>query len=257
MEGHEIKCPNCDSECREGAVFCDSCGERLPVSEPDPEPEAPELQSDSPDENDEARGAETNTSDVAVSDGSGAPRDDALRGDSAEESHTLSVIDEKIDRLLELFEDRIARTEYETATMKKLSDEVQSYRDDLYRKLTLPLIKDMISVRDALTNTLSSYSGDDADSATVPLSVVDIFSNMVEDTLAKYGVTTLDVAVGNELSSLVHKAIAKAPTDDPSLHGRIAGVSSDCYMMADECISPAMVTVFVYEQPTVQEQGAE
>lgn len=252
MSEHGVVCSNCGSTCREGAVFCDSCGEKLPIEERLLEEPLADDQKASNDGN-----AEPQHDSDAIAGGSDDSCIEATQdgGDGAIE--ILGALDEKLNRLLALFEERIARTDYETATMKKLSDEVQGYREDLYRKLTLPLIRDIISIRDALVNTQAGYSGRDAESAIVPLSVVDIFANMVKDTLEKYGVFILDIGTGDEFASPNIKTIGKVPTDNPNLHGRIAGVSSDCYMMGEECISPAMATVYVFERSMETQLNAE
>lgn len=165
--------------------------------------------------------------------------------DTADAMAALSKLGEDMAELKGMFSDRIARTDYETATMKKLSDEVQDYREDLYRKLTLPFMKDLIEIRNALMSTAEGAKAKGEE--TVPLSVIEMFGNMVRDSLESHGVRTIEPAKGEKLDAACHKTIGRVPTADVDLQGTVVSCSSDCYMLGEDCLSPALVTVYCRE----------
>ncbi len=160
-------------------------------------------------------------------------------------SELLSTVEQQIGNLSSQFESKIARNEHEVATMKRMSDEVQQYRDDLYAKLTLPLIRDMIEARDALGSICQRYAHD-PDKADV-ISEINVCRSMLADRLGRQSVEVVTSSEGDEFLSFRHKIVGKVHTSDPSLQGRIAEVSGDSYRLGDQYLSPAMVKVYALD----------
>ena len=157
----------------------------------------------------------------------------------------LLTVEQRLNDLSSQFEGKIARNEHEIATMKRMSDEVQEYRDGLYAKLTMPLIRDLIEIRDALGGICQRYAQDSEKAEIV--SEVNVCRNMIADRLGRQSVEIISSAEGDEFLSFKHKIVGKVHTSDPNLQGRIAEVSGDSYRLGDQYLSPAMVKVYALD----------
>lgn len=246
MEERTKMRPQGESERAAEASFCEECEPHSPDARPSSaegshcKPEQEQVESEvAGDAKEEAVGFAANGEIPDENPEDGVENPEPAAGEVAE---ALTRIESGIAELKGLFEDRIARTEYETATMKKLSDEVQGYRDDLYRKLALPFVKDLI----AMHKTAASLEASCDDAPARP-SAAGMLAEMARDALEKHGVVIVDAQEGDALVPAQHRAIAKTATSDSTLHGRIASAHESLYMLAGECIAPAMVTVYFYE----------
>ena len=157
----------------------------------------------------------------------------------------LLKVEQRLGDLSAQFEGKIARSEHEVATMKRMSDEVQEYRDGLYAKLTMPLIRDLIEIRDALGGICQRYT-QDPDKAEI-VSEIDVCRSMIADRLGRQSVEVVSSAEGDEFLSFKHKVVGKVHTSDPNLQGRIAEVSGDSYRLGDQYLAPAMVKVYALD----------
>ena len=157
----------------------------------------------------------------------------------------LSTVEQRIGDLASHFEDKITRNEHEVATMKRMSDEVQEYRNGLYEKLTLPLIRDIIETRDALGGICQRYA-QDPNMADI-VAEINVCRSVLADKLARQSVEVVTSGEGDEFLSFKHKIVGKVHTNDPSLQGRIAEVSGDSYRLGDQYLSPAMVKVYALD----------
>ena len=157
----------------------------------------------------------------------------------------LLKVEQRLGDLSAQFEGKIARSEHEVATMKRMSDEVQEYRDGLYAKLTMPLIRDLIEIRDALGGICQRYA-QDPDKAEI-VSEIDVCRSMIADRLGRQSVEVVSSAEGDEFLSFKHKVVGKVHTSDPNLQGRIAEVSGDSYRLGDQYLAPAMVKVYALD----------
>ncbi len=176
-----------------------------------------------------------------------APTAAAATSEAVEE-RLASIADKLADMQKALFElsgqfdDKISRNEHEAAVLKQVSAEVEEYRNGLYEKLTMPLIRDIIEVRTGIEAALARH-GD-----AVPADEVGVFADMLADTLVKNSVEIVASAEGDEFITFKHKAVGKVPTDNPSLHGRIAAVEGESYRLDDRYIAPALVKVYTLEE---------
>ena len=151
----------------------------------------------------------------------------------------LDSLEQLATRLSTQFDEKIAKNEHEATVLKQVSAEVQDYRDGLYEKLTLPLIKDVIKVREDMKRAAALEGG--VDSATMT-----VFSDMLADSLSKYSVEVETSKPGDDLVSYKHKVIGSVVTDNQALHGKIAEVEGDGYRIGEQYIAPAMVRVYSY-----------
>lgn len=169
--------------------------------------------------------------------------------DQASEPSIADVV-ERLDVLSEQFKSRIARSEYEDQMLKRYSDEIHEYRADLFKKITLPLIKEIIGVRDAACAMIERASDQDA-SRTSSIDSIAFLRDMLETALDNYGVTVHESQIGALPVKGADRPIGRVKTADSAAHGTIAAVLNDAYFMDGKCISPAKVKVFAFESPEV------
>lgn len=160
----------------------------------------------------------------------------------------FAAIEEKIDVLSESFQTRIARSDYEDRMLKQYSDEIQQYRSDLYKKITLPLVKELIELRDMMSSSIKREYEKDPDCTSVSINLIETYRDMIESSLSGYGVEPCSPEIGDELTPGVTRTVGKVKTGDESLHGRLAAVMNDGYLMDGKCISPAKVKVFTFDK---------
>lgn len=160
----------------------------------------------------------------------------------------LASLEGLLGELSEKFESKISRNSHEAAVLKGMSDEMQEYRDDLYSKLTLPLVRDIIEVREALRGALARYEGADEPCGDTLAEEVKVCCSMLADSLGRNAVEIVPSSEGDDFVSFKHKIVGKVHTDKKSKHGKLAEVAGDSYKMGDQFISPAMVKVFTIEE---------
>lgn len=155
----------------------------------------------------------------------------------------LASMDGKIDKLVEQFADKISRNEHEASALKQVSAEIEEYRNGLYEKLTMPLVRDIIEVHKGLKAMTARYEGHK-----IPVDEVSVFADMLGDTLAKNSIEVVASEPGDEFLSFKHKMVGKVKTSDSSLHGRIAEVEGESYRLGDSYIAPALVKIYTLDE---------
>ena len=132
-------------------------------------------------------------------------------GDDAEQI-TLDDVVDRISSLEELFKSKISRSEYEEQVLKRYSDEIHEYKSDLYKKITLPLIKEIIGVRDATCAILERARNEESAGTTVGIDSVEFICDMLETALDNYGVTVRRPEVGGMPEKGTERPIGRVKT---------------------------------------------
>ena len=170
-------------------------------------------------------------------------RQEALEAQLLSQAVSLTRAEDAIGRLSARFDEKVARNEYEATVLKSMSDEVQQYREGLYQKLSLPLLRDMIVVRDAL-GYLQGRGGGTSSEEPVTMSDIEAVRDMLADSLNRNEVEIERPREGGEFVSSQHRIVGTVPTTDAGLVGRIAEISNESYKLGDRYISPALVKVY-------------
>lgn len=173
---------------------------------------------------------------------------DSIDGDQPEddaEQATLDYVVKRIDSLEDLFRSKISRSEYEEQVLKRYSDEIHEYKSDLYKKITLPLIKEIIGVRDATCSILERAHDNETG---VSIDSVEFICDMLETALDNFGVSVQRPEIGGLPEKGTQRPIGRVKTAIREDHGAIAAVMNDAYLMDGKCVSPAKVKVFAYDE---------
>lgn len=179
-----------------------------------------------------------------------------LEGAVTDQQNTVAMLCERITGiegqmtdLSHQFDSKVSRNEYEATILKNMSDEIQQYRDDLYEKLTLPLIRELIEVRNAIGFIQSRHGGANSTKPSIAPAELGAVRDMLSDSLARNDVQVEGSKRGDPVLSFKHRIVGEVPTNDEALHGTVAAAANDSYRKGEKYISPAMVKVYVPEKP--------
>ena len=167
----------------------------------------------------------------------------------------LAGVPARLEEMEEQFKARIARSDYEDVMLKQYSDEIQEHRNDLYRKITLPLLKEMIGLRDMMASSVACAYEQNPETPVIEAKHVEMYRDMLEDALGDFGVEIHTPKLGDMLAVGIEKAVGKVKTVAKDAHGSLAAIASDGYLLEGKCISPAKVKVYVYEEQAKEEVG--
>lgn len=176
----------------------------------------------------------------------------ALEGAEKERAIALGELKEGVDALSEQFKARISKTDYEEATLKRISDELDEQRSGLYRKIVEPLINEVIDVHQDMSATIASYrrkaeEGDRDDLAARIRRDLDEFRLMLGDILRNWNVEVWRPEPGEPLEPLRCRAVRAVPTGDRDCHRTVAESLTCGYAFEGKILRPAQVVAFTYK----------
>ena len=176
----------------------------------------------------------------------------ALEGVEKERATALGELKEGVDALSEQFKARISKTDYEEATLKRISGELDEHRSGLYRKIVEPLINEVIDVHQDMSATIASYrrkaeEGDRDDLAARIRRDLDEFRLMLGDILRNWNVEVWRPEPGEPLEPLRCRAVRAVPTGDRDCHRTVAESLTCGYAFEGKILRPAQVVAFTYE----------
>lgn len=182
----------------------------------------------------------------------------ALEGVEKERATALGELKEGVDALSEQFKARISKTDYEEATLKRISDELDEHRSGLYRKIVEPLINEVIDVHQDMSATIASYrrkaeEGDRDDLAARIRRDLDEFRLMLGDILRNWNVEVWRPEPGEPLEPLRCRAVRAVPTGDRDCHRTVAESLTCGYAFEGKILRPAQVVAFTYKPKTEAE----
>ncbi len=176
----------------------------------------------------------------------------ALEGVEKERATALGELKEGVDALSEQFKARISKTDYEEATLKRISDELDEHRSGLYRKIVEPLINEVIDVHQDMSATIASYrrkaeEGDRDDLAARIRRDLDEFRLMLGDILRNWNVEVWRPEPGEPLEPLRCRAVRAVPTGDRDCHRTVAESLTCGYAFEGKILRPAQVVAFTHK----------
>lgn len=189
---------------------------------------------------------------MAAHDAAEKQRAEALEGAERARAAALDELKVGLDGLSEQFNARISKTDYEEATLKRISDELDRHRSGLYRKIVEPLINEIIDVHQDMSITVASYrrkadEGDLDDTAARVRRDLDEFRLMLGDILRNWNVEVWRPEPGEPLEPLRCRAVRAVPTDDENGHRTVAESLTCGYAFEGKILRPAQVVAFTYK----------
>ncbi|EMI43989.1 nucleotide exchange factor GrpE [Rhodopirellula sp. SWK7] len=189
-------------------------------------------------ENDDLRDAQTETRDAAQE-----ATDQAYESfEAAQDDAAPETRDEEMIRLrseVEAADKRVLQAQAEAENFRKRMR--RDYEDQL-KFAAMPLVNDILQVRDNLTRAIEAASASGGVEAAEGLREgVAMVAKQLDDTLGKYGVEPIP-ADGEEFDPNFHEAISQMP--HPEIEsGKVAHVAVSGFKMHGRVIRPAQVVV--------------
>lgn len=156
----------------------------------------------------------------------------------------LTGIQEKLDELTLMFQQKIAQDSHKAELFDKMYDELQAYRADIYAKLLKPFILSTITVIDDTNGFIARLGENDSAKAEaylrgIPDDLVDILDQNGVDIYRE------DTEVFNPRTQ---KAMKSVLTDDPEQHKHIAKRLRPGYRWNGTILKPELVQIYKYEE---------
>jgi molecular chaperone GrpE len=182
-----------------------------------------------PQENAEAHGGPTAES---TSPDSSTPQPESSSADQETRDEELERLRSEVGQA----EKRVLLAQAEAENFRK---RMRRDMEDQLRFAALPLVADILEVRDNLVRALSAAEHA-ADSAGLQEGVA-MVAKQLDDTLAKYSVQEIP-ALGEAFDPNCHEAISQMPSDEhPS--GTVTHVAQSGFRMHDRVVRPSQVVV--------------
>lgn len=154
----------------------------------------------------------------------------------------------ELGAMRELFRKKIDRNEFETATLKNQTEEIERYRAGVYDKIMTPLLLKVVDVADKMGTTVTYARSQDDPDASVGLEDFETYRDMLVELLEDYSVRPFSPEVGDRFESGRHRVVSRVTTGDRSLHQKVAEVLSQGYELNGSVISQASVKVYGYKE---------
>ena len=174
--------------------------------------------------------------------------------DVAHPDDALAGIERRLAELADLFNAKIAHSEYELEVARRYSAELQEHKSDLFRKMTEPILRSVVNTLTGMERACAAAKekGEQA----VALDTFAFYCEDLADLLSDYGIESFEPNVGDAFSSGAHKIVGEGvPVADKERARTIAEVRSKGYRCGENVLLPAKVKVFVHAAPEEERSG--
>jgi molecular chaperone GrpE len=152
-----------------------------------------------------------------------------------------------LDELMSLkkdFQSKIKYDEQKEITITKLHDELQLYKRDLYKKMLLPVINDLIHFSDRTEKDLEFLVDVPAEKL---MERIHDFLDDLRDVLYRQGVEPYKLE-NDDFDPKKQKIIKTIETNDKELDKKVANHKFYGYEWEEKIIKPESVEVYVYKE---------
>ncbi len=156
-----------------------------------------------------------------------------------DESEPSETRDEEIERLRSAASEAEKRVLMAQAEAENFRKRMRRDMEDQLRFASLPLVTDLLTVRDNLVRALAAAEGA-ADLAGLKEGVA-MVAKQLQDTLTKYSVEEIP-ALGEDFDPNCHEAISQMPSDEHPA-GKVTHVAQSGFRMHDRVVRPSQVVV--------------
>lgn len=173
-------------------------------------------------------------------------------------NYNLHLINQEINDIKELFTKKSSYNEIQEETISTMHNELQQYKDDMYAKIIIPILKDIIDIRDSILRVSAAYLHKPENEQAIPNKTFAGYALDIQDILERYGVEVYQNEPESAYIPLMQRILKKINTDDESKHGLISESLSSGYLYNGKPISPEKVIVYKYEktEQTKEDEGS-
>jgi molecular chaperone GrpE len=164
----------------------------------------------------------------------------------------LTLIKDLISDLSAQFESKIKYDKHKEEIIDKLHSENQAFKNDLYKKLILPLVNEIIFMLDDYSILFKKHSESVINEVDVPklLKQFGGISEDLENLLYKNGIDVYSVE-GEQFDSSKQKVIKTIPTDDPLKDKTVCDKLKKGFVLDGKIIRMEHVSCYKFEKTNV------
>ena len=164
----------------------------------------------------------------------------------------LTLIKDLISDLSAQFESKIKYDKHKEEIIDKLHSENQAFKNDLYKKLILPLVNEIIFMLDDYSILFKKHSESEINEVDVPklLKQFGGISEDLENLLYKNGIDVYSVE-GEQFDSSKQKVIKTIPTDDPLKDKTVCVKLKKGFVLDGKIIRMEHVSCYKFEKTNV------
>ena len=160
---------------------------------------------------------------------------------AADQAAPLQQADDEAERLRCELDEASRRLLMAQAELENFRKPVRRDYEEQIRYAAVPLLQDILQVRDNLARALDVAASPDASAGDGLRDGVAIVAKQLEDSLAKHGCQRI-AALGEAFDPNVHEAISQMPSDQYAA-GQVAHEAVVGYRLHDRVIRPSQVVV--------------
>jgi len=188
---------------------------------------------------------ETETSETNVPEDAAIP----LSDDVASELDTLKGDISALRELTESISLKLDNNQHREGLIDRLHAENQSYKSDMYRKLLMPLVNEIIFIIDNYTQLGRSYADKNISEIDTE-KLLKQFGGIVEDlenALYKNGIEAYEAGEGSAVDFTKQKVIKTVSTDNPEKDKTVCSRLKKGFIMEEKIIRQEQVSCYKYE----------
>lgn len=155
-----------------------------------------------------------------------------------------SEIEDNVDRLSDLFEQRISEDETKDKAFEELYSQLNMYKSDFMKSLLKPFITDLLLFYDRILNNISHLEDDNRD---ILYPVLSMFKDELLEILLRNGIEPIEKSIeGEKFNPEKSKVIKKEFTDDIDKDMTIFEVVNEGFYQDGKLLRPESVVIYKY-----------
>jgi molecular chaperone GrpE (heat shock protein) len=165
----------------------------------------------------------------------------------------LDALKQALSALQELTENisfKIDHDKHREELIDKLHDENQSYKSDLYKKLLMPLVNEIIYLIDGYTQLRKVYAEKDISQIDTQklLKQFGEVADDLENALYKNGIEPYEAEEGTVVDFARQKILKTVPTDDPKKDKTVCDRLKKGFILEEKIIRQEQVSCYKFEE---------
>ncbi|MDR1542716.1 MAG: nucleotide exchange factor GrpE [Clostridiales bacterium] len=160
----------------------------------------------------------------------------------------ISGLNDGIESLRQLFDARISRTEHEEKVIDNMHSELSRYRQDMYARLLRPILLDIADARDYAIGLVLEAQPAQGGKMAIDAGLVGMLADQLLESMAKNGVESYQSELMSSFDPAKMRIVKKIPTNDKTLHGKVARSVNDGYAYDGRRLMPERVWVYSFTQ---------
>ena len=158
----------------------------------------------------------------------------------------INGLADEIEGLSKLFDTKISRTEREEKVIDNMHSELSQYRQDMYARLTRPLLQEIAEARDYAMKLVSEAQTTEDGTAVVDAYLIEVLMEQLLEAMVRNGGDAYQTEPMSHFDPAKMRIVKKIPTADESLHGKVLRSVSNGYLYDGKRMIPERVWVYAF-----------